>query len=119
MATTSLVPVTFSYRHSTASTIEVSGDWDNWAQRVPLTRVPSSDLWQGDKELKPTTKFAYKYIVDGHWHAKDDLPTEQDASGNVNNVITSPEAQHPTSDDQNKTAGECNRAFASGEKHVE
>lgn len=106
MADSSLVPVTFSYRSTTANTIEVSGEWDSWAERVSLHRVASSDLWQADKPLKPSTKFAYKYIVDGHWHAKDDLPTEQDASGNVNNVIVSPEAHHPTSDDQNKTPSE-------------
>lgn len=61
------VPVTFTYRSSTAHSVQVSGTWDSWAERFDLTKVPASeeagdDLWQGTLQLQPSTKFYYKYI---------------------------------------------------------
>lgn len=88
MATTNTVPVTFTYRSTSASKVEVSGDWDQWANRVELSKVAGvqedgQDLWQATKQLPAQTKIAYKYILNGDdWHAREDLPTEQDAQGN-------------------------------------
>lgn len=102
------VPVTFSYRSSSANSVEVAGDWDNWSDRVQLSKVPGQqqdgqDLWQATKQLKPATKFQYKYIQNGDdWHTRDDLPTETDGSGNKNNVLESPAAEHATSVDETK-----------------
>lgn len=100
------VPVTFSYRSSTAHTVEVSGDWDSWTKRTQLARVPESaegDLWQVTKQLQASTKFVYKYIVNGDdWHVRQDLPVESDGHGNTNNVLHSPEKDHAVADDEQK-----------------
>lgn len=36
-------------------------------------------------------KVAYKFIVDGHWKCRDDLPQEDDGHGNFNNILQTPE----------------------------
>ena len=113
------VPVTFSYRSSSANSVEVAGDWDNWSNRVQLSKVPGQqqdgqDLWQATTQLKSETKFQYKYIQNGDdWHTRDDLPTETDGSGNKNNVLESPAADHATSVDETKEkpAGESFRSI--------
>ena len=54
-------------------------------------------------------RYYYKYIVnENDWHVREDLPTEADDSGNRNNVLTSPEAEHAAtdSDKAEKTTGE-------------
>lgn len=112
-----LVPVTFSYRSSSANSVEVAGDWDSWSARVQLQKVPGQqeegqDLWQATKQLQPSTKFQYKFIQNGDdWHTRDDLPTETDSNGNKNNVLTSPEPEHAASVDESKdkTPGECGK----------
>lgn len=103
---TTTVPVTFTYRSTAASKVEVSGDWDNWAQRVELHKVPGAqeegqDLWEATKQLEASIKVSYKYILNGDdWHIRDDLPTEEDEQGNKNNTIHTPDWYHATSDKQ-------------------
>ena len=112
--TTTTVPVTFTYRSQTAESVQVSGDWDSWSQRVDLEKIPhsvdgSTDLWQATKQVPASSKFHYKYIVnENDWHVREDLPTEADHSGNRNNVLESPEAEHAATDSDNaeKTTGE-------------
>lgn len=36
-------------------------------------------------------KVAYKFIVDGRWRCRDDLPQEDDGHGNMNNILRTPE----------------------------
>ncbi|CAO1630174.1 unnamed protein product [Parajaminaea phylloscopi] len=106
MATASTVPVTFTYRSSSANSVEVAGNWDQWKGRVALSKVAGVqeeglDLWQATQHVPPSSKVAYKYILNGDdWHTRDDLPTETDANGNKNNYLQSPEAGHAASDEQ-------------------
>lgn len=87
-STTITVPVTFTYRSSTAQKVQVAGDWDQWSGRVDLNKVAGvqedgQDLWQATQRVPPQTKLQYKYILNGDdWHTRDDLPTETDANGN-------------------------------------
>ncbi|CAO1625406.1 unnamed protein product [Jaminaea pallidilutea] len=103
---TTIVPVTFTYRSTAASKVEVSGDWDNWAQRVELHKVPGAqeegqDLWEATKQLEASIKVSYKYILNGDdWHIREDLPTEEDEQGNKNNTIHTPDWYHASSDKQ-------------------
>jgi len=54
-------------------------------------------LVKGDTGFSETVKVpwgqkvAYKFIVDGRWGCRDDLPQEDDGHGNMNNVLRTPE----------------------------
>ena len=41
------------------------------------------------------TKIFYKFVVDGTWMPNPELPTEYDASGNLNNAVTTPRKPLP------------------------
>lgn len=113
MAAATTVPVTFTYRSSSANTVEVAGNWDQWTGRIPLSKVAGvleqdPDLWQVTHQVAPSTKITYKYILNGeNWHTRDDVPTEIDANGCKNNLFQSPEHGHAASDgQQSKSASE-------------
>lgn len=73
------------------STVEVAGSFDGWKGRVPLAHKVSKRVFEGVVPLRiPIEKgrrYAYKFIVDGHWVLDAGLPTELDESFHANHVL--------------------------------
>ncbi|KAJ4457861.1 hypothetical protein PAPYR_6539 [Paratrimastix pyriformis] len=89
--------VLFSYG-SPCDTASVVGSFDGWRSRVPLLKIADNPYTPANHPIRhtgryallvlPKGRYAYKFIVNGfHWVIRDDLPTERDAEGNVNNVL--------------------------------
>lgn len=58
--------VTFMFYHATAQTVEVAGNFNNWAG-MPLYRKPDDPgMWGMRLDLLPG-QYSYKFIVDGEW----------------------------------------------------
>ncbi|KAH8920583.1 carbohydrate-binding module family 48 protein [Atractiella rhizophila] len=72
-----------------ASTVIVTGTFDDWKSTVTLDKLESGGFSK-KVTLPHSTKVLYKYVVDGVWKPNDSQPTERDDSGNVNNVFEVP-----------------------------
>lgn len=58
--------VTFMFYHASASTVEVAGNFNNWAG-MPLYQKPDDKgMWGMRIDLLPG-QYSYKFIVDGEW----------------------------------------------------
>jgi len=66
--------------------VGVSGSFDKWAVRRPMTWDPSLQAFVLNLALPPGKHF-YKIVVDGVWMLNSNHPTETDVSGNVNNIL--------------------------------
>ena len=51
--------------------------------------------FKGTTKIPWDKKIAYKFVVDGQWLVNDREPTENDNSGNVNNIYTAPSQPTP------------------------
>ncbi|UZJ54613.1 hypothetical protein CBS101457_003933 [Exobasidium rhododendri] len=82
MATTT--PTFFSWP-SGPHTVQVSGDWDNWTEKITLDKQTDGSFSK-QISLPSNNKVHYKYVVDGNWTTSSTSPLVDDA-GNQNNVV--------------------------------
>ncbi|APA12422.1 hypothetical protein sscle_09g071920 [Sclerotinia sclerotiorum 1980 UF-70] len=76
----------FKWEHP-AEEVFVTGTFDNWSKSEKL--VKTGDVFQKDVQLANAgEKIYYKFVVDGNWVTDHTAPQENDASGNLNNVLT-------------------------------
>jgi len=76
----------FKWEHP-ASDVYVTGTFDNWSESEKL--VKSGDIFEKNVTLSDASeKIYYKFVVDGNWTTDHTAPQENDASGNLNNVLT-------------------------------
>jgi len=69
-----------------ANTVHISGSWDQWTERIPLTK-DAKNIFHTAIPLE-TGEYEYKFIVDERRWCYDILkPTRADDRGNRNNVI--------------------------------
>ncbi|KAI9574999.1 immunoglobulin E-set, partial [Boletus coccyginus] len=66
-----------------------SGTFDQWSSSIHLVKGDTG--FSGTVKVPWGQKVAYKFIVDGRWRCRDDLPQEDDGHGNMNNVLRTPE----------------------------
>ncbi|KAA8571731.1 hypothetical protein EYC84_001710 [Monilinia fructicola] len=77
----------FFLREHPAEEVFVTGTFDNWSKSEKLERV--GDVFKKDVQLANAgEKIYYKFVVDGNWVTDHTAPQENDASGNLNNVLT-------------------------------
>ena len=81
--------ITFSYKFNNRNpkTVYVSGSFDDWKEKHPLTYNSTMGKWTCTLKVKKG-KYFYKYIIDGNWEIN---PNEQSMKGNdgiINNVIS-------------------------------
>lgn len=79
----SVVPTIFTWGLG-GQDVHVTGAWDNWAVKVPLTRSGAEHV---AVLSLPVGSYQYKFIVDGNWKHNPALSTETDQHGNLNNVV--------------------------------
>ncbi|PBP25067.1 hypothetical protein BUE80_DR003985 [Diplocarpon rosae] len=76
----------FKWDHP-ADEVYVTGTFDDWSKSEKL--VKTGDSFSKDVTLPSATeKIYYKFVVDGNWVTDHTAPQENDASGNLNNVLT-------------------------------
>ncbi|RQM05549.1 hypothetical protein DH86_00001596 [Scytalidium sp. 3C] len=76
----------FKWEHP-ATDVYVTGTFDNWSKSEKL--VKEGDIFQKSVDLpNADEKIYYKFVVDGEWTTDHTAPQENDASGNLNNVLT-------------------------------
>ncbi|TVY56524.1 Signal transduction protein MDG1 [Lachnellula cervina] len=76
----------FKWEHP-ASEVYVTGTFDDWSKTEKL--VKTGDVFEKDVTLPSAAeKIYYKFVVDGNWVTDHTAPQENDASGNLNNVLT-------------------------------
>ncbi|TVY32498.1 Cruciform DNA-recognizing protein, partial [Lachnellula occidentalis] len=76
----------FKWEHP-ASEVYVTGTFDDWSKTEKL--VKTGDVFEKKVDLPSAAeKIYYKFVVDGNWVTDHTAPQENDASGNLNNVLT-------------------------------
>lgn len=76
----------FKWDHP-ADEVYVTGTFDNWEKTEKL--IKTGDTFAKDVTLPSAAeKIYYKFVVDGNWTTDHTAPQENDASGNLNNVLT-------------------------------
>ncbi|ESZ97563.1 carbohydrate-Binding Module family 48 protein [Sclerotinia borealis F-4128] len=76
----------FKWEHP-AEEVFVTGTFDNWSKSEKL--VKTGQVFKKDVQLaNAREKIYYKFVVDGNWVTDHTAPQENDASGNLNNVLT-------------------------------
>jgi len=76
----------FKWEHP-AEEVFVTGTFDDWSKSEKL--IKKGDIFEKDVQLaKADEKIYYKFVVDGNWVTDHTAPQENDASGNLNNVLT-------------------------------
>ncbi|TVY30605.1 Signal transduction protein MDG1 [Lachnellula hyalina] len=76
----------FKWEHP-ASEVYVTGTFDDWSKTEKL--VKTGDVFEKNVTLPSAAeKIYYKFVVDGNWVTDHTAPQENDASGNLNNVLT-------------------------------
>jgi len=76
----------FKWEHP-ADEVYVTGTFDDWAKSEKL--IKAGDVFEKDVTLPSAAeKIYYKFVVDGNWVTDHTAPQENDASGNLNNVLT-------------------------------
>jgi len=79
---------TFTYADSSARSVFVAGQFNNWSPTANPLKRNDAGLWSARISLKPG-KQPYKFIVDGDWRADLANPDSvTDAEGNINSVKT-------------------------------
>jgi hypothetical protein len=108
MAEATTTPTPFSWA-SGPDTVQVTGSWDNWTERVALDKQ-ADGTFSKKIPLPSNTKVHYKFIVDGNWTTSPNEPTAND-EGNTNNLVDVGPAPTPTEAATAK-AGEIGAAVA-------
>lgn len=77
-------PLRFRFRHRTALTVTVAGDFNQWsAASHPLERE-TDDLWSLEVDL-PLGRHEYKFLVDGReWWNDPEAPKVRNIWGSEN-----------------------------------
>ncbi|PMD44274.1 carbohydrate-binding module family 48 protein [Hyaloscypha variabilis F] len=76
----------FKWEHA-ASEVYVTGTFDDWSKSEKL--VQTGNVFEKNVTLPSAAeKIYYKFVVDGSWVTDPTAPQENDASGNLNNVLT-------------------------------
>ncbi|KAJ5051563.1 uncharacterized protein L3040_001339 [Drepanopeziza brunnea f. sp. 'multigermtubi'] len=76
----------FKWDHP-AEEVYVTGTFDDWSKSEKLVKQGNS--FSKDVRLPSAAeKIYYKFVVDGNWVTDHTAPQENDASGNLNNVLT-------------------------------
>ncbi len=74
----------FVFRGS-ARRVAVTGDMTGWRRRLPLSRIPGTDLFMREMPFEPAARLDYKFVVDGEWRM-DPLNTRVIAEGGGENA---------------------------------
>ena len=75
-----------NFKDKKPKSVLISGSFDNWEKKYPLTYNISKDIWSISLNLKPG-KYYYKYIIDGNWQINIKEENEKDENGIINNYI--------------------------------
>ena len=80
--------ITFSYKFNNRNpkNVFISGSFDNWKEKHPLTYNQTMGKWACTLKLKKG-KYLYKYIIDGNWEINPNELSERGNDGITNNVI--------------------------------
>ncbi|KAL2073704.1 hypothetical protein VTL71DRAFT_11030 [Oculimacula yallundae] len=93
----------FKWDHP-ADEVYVTGTFDNWEKSEKLVKTGNS--FSKDVTLNSAAdKIYYKFVVDGNWVTDHTAPQENDASGNLNNVLTTDRIIKHTPKHTPETAG--------------
>eukprot|EP00792_Barthelona_sp_PAP020_P005870 TRINITY_DN2833_c0_g1_i1.p1 TRINITY_DN2833_c0_g1~~TRINITY_DN2833_c0_g1_i1.p1 ORF type:complete len:337 (-),score=92.01 TRINITY_DN2833_c0_g1_i1:72-1082(-) len=76
------IPITYC---STASSVKIVGSWDRWNEQLPMRKRSNGEFYY-QLNLGPG-QYAFKFVVDNEYVCREDLPTQNDKKGNVNNVL--------------------------------
>ncbi|CEM20277.1 unnamed protein product [Vitrella brassicaformis CCMP3155] len=81
------------WKHPAQRTVLLAGSFTEppWKRQMPLAYDPRDStyrisLQEAVPELRPGS-YQFKYIVDDEWKCDPSLPTQNDGSGNINNVL--------------------------------
>ncbi|KAF9008791.1 hypothetical protein BDQ17DRAFT_1236389 [Cyathus striatus] len=80
--------VLFQWPHTEPYNVIVTGTFDQWSRSILLSKTPTG--FEATIKIPYGDKIKYKFIVDGQWVFRDDLPTDVDPGGFINNVYTAP-----------------------------
>jgi 1,4-alpha-glucan branching enzyme len=79
--------IEFTLTASTAKTVAVAGDFNNWSPTEATMHKKASGEWAVSVRL-PAGRYLYKLIVDGKWMPDPDNPTQvPDGYGGTNSVV--------------------------------
>ena len=83
-----IINVTFSYKFNNRSpqNVFVSGSFDDWKEKHPLSYNQTMGKWTCTLKLKKG-KYFYKYIIDGNWEINPNEPNVRGNDGITNNII--------------------------------
>jgi chromosome partitioning protein len=83
--------VVFSYQDSSASSIKLAGDFNDWEPDAHQMHFEQGQgVWTTVIPLKPG-RYQYRFVVDGEWHHDPNNPNfEHDPYGGMNSVIDVP-----------------------------
>jgi hypothetical protein len=72
---------------TSTSKVELCGSFNGWKSRLPLTLSVNGDKFETSLPLAPGT-YTYKYVIDNiHWIISPEMPSADDGTGVINNVI--------------------------------
>lgn len=80
----SIIPVMLSWTGG-GRTVHITGTFNNWKQKIRLTKSKSDFTTVIDMPAGMTHRF--KFIVDDEWKCSDDLPMTTDSEGNLVNFL--------------------------------
>ncbi|KAF9452144.1 carbohydrate-binding module family 48 protein [Macrolepiota fuliginosa MF-IS2] len=81
-----LYEFTVEWPSTSAQSVTVTGDFDQWSQSLHLSRSPSNGIFTATIKVPYGCPTRYKFIVDGEWLVRQDSPTEHSPEGFLNNV---------------------------------
>ncbi|KAK2958440.1 putative Glycogen recognition site of AMP-activated protein kinase [Blattamonas nauphoetae] len=79
--------------------VYLRGSFDAWSSSIPLQKKAGTNIKEVVLLLPADKAFSYKFIVDGTWVHREELPFAYDENGNVNNII----APHESNVTDNQT----------------
>ncbi|CAG8846873.1 34554_t:CDS:1, partial [Racocetra persica] len=86
------VPFTFKWPHW-GSNVSIAGSFDDpyspWSP-IPMTKSDSSSNFVITLNLKSSTPYYYKFVVDGQWVLDSDEEAHPDSGGHYNHVVCVP-----------------------------
>ncbi|KAF8332581.1 uncharacterized protein EI90DRAFT_3153959 [Cantharellus anzutake] len=80
----SLYEETFAWTGS-ANNVILTGEFDDWKQSIRLVKY--GDSFTGTAKVPYDAVVRYKFVVDGEWRIRDDLPSETGSDYITNNVL--------------------------------
>jgi 1,4-alpha-glucan branching enzyme len=85
-----LAPVLFRFRHPSASTVTVAGDFNGWDITAHPMERQGENLWALEMELPPG-RHEYKFLVDGQqWWNDPEAPKVPNLWGSENSYLEVP-----------------------------